>query len=285
MQNIKSYIILICGITALTISSCVPPDEEAGANDILLAKVYNKPLYLSELDGMVPRTATPTDSTLIVNAFTDRWVKENLMLYEAERNIRKDLNIDKLVRDYRASLILHDYEKNLAESELDSTITQEELMEYYESYKSHFQLEGTIRRCKFVKVPKNAPSLKKIAKWLDSNDEEDFATLSEYCEENALVYQLTDSIWLTRDALERDFPSSVISDMKEGEELDETEGDFRYFVKVLETKSKNSDPPVAYIRDRASNFILHNRKVDLVQKKKEDLFQNAERKGHVKYFN
>lgn len=286
MLNIKSYIILFLGLIILAISSCVPPEDEAGENDILLAKVYNKPLYLSDMEGMVPRTATPTDSTLIVNAFTDRWVKENLMIYEAERNIRKDLNIDELVRDYRASLILHDYEKNLAESELDSVITNEELMKYYDDYKSHFQLEGTIRMCKFMKLPSNAPNMKRVSKWWDDNDDEEYLELlTEYSEDNAVVYQLADNVWLTVDELEKNFPSSIISSLKTGEKLEESEGDFKYFVEVLETKSKNSEPPMAYIRERASNFILHNRKVDLVYKKREELFQNAERKGHVKYYN
>lgn len=286
MLNIKSYIILFSGLMILAVSSCVPPEDEMAGNDVLLAKVYNKPLYLSELEDMIPRTATPSDSTLIVNAFTDRWVKENLMIYEAERNIRKDLNIDELVRDYRASLILHDYEKNLAESELDSTITNEELMKYYEDYKSHFQLESTIRMCKFIKLPTNAPNLKKVSKWWDENDDEEtIEMLTEYSEDNAIVYQLADSIWLTVEDLEKNFPSSIISSMKEGKKLEESEGDFKYFVEVLEVKSKNSDPPVAYIKERASNFILHNRRVELVYKKREELFQDAERKGHVKYFN
>lgn len=281
----NQIILFLIGAIVFTIASCVPPEDTAADNDILLAKVYNKPLYLSELDGMIPRTASPTDSTLIVNAFVDRWVKENLMLYEAERNVPKDLNIDKLVRDYRASLILHNYEKNIAESALDSVITDEEIMKYYTDYKTHFQLETSIKRCKFMKFPKETANLKKAEKWWNSDDEKDTKALEQFCKDYAITFQLEDSIWVTNHELEKEFPKSVISSMREGKDFDMTEGDFKYYVNVMEVQSKNSDPPLGYVRKHATNFILHNRKLQLVEKKREELFQNAEQKGHVKYFN
>lgn len=58
------------------------------------------------------------------------------MQHEAEVNLPPDLNIDKLVRTYRASLITHNYEVALAEQLLDSTISQAELNDFYEKIKS-----------------------------------------------------------------------------------------------------------------------------------------------------
>jgi len=158
-------------------------------------------------------------------------------------------------------------------------------MEYYKNYKNHFQLETSVKRCKFMKLPKNAPNTKKVEDWWESDDEEDLKILHQYCKENAIVYQLEDSIWVTNNELEGDFPKSVLSSMKEGKDFHLTEGDFTYYIKVMEVQSKNSDPPIGYVRTHATNYILHNRKLDLVEKKKEELFQNAESKGHVKYFN
>lgn len=281
----KHQILFYLGILTLSIAACVPPSETADEEDILLAEVYNKPLYLSEMDGMLPSSTTPDDSTLIVNAFVERWVRENVMLYEAERNVPKDLNIDKLVRDYRASLVLHNYEKQIAESRLDSIISDEEIMEYYNNYKSHFKSDNSAKRCKFMKLPRKVENLKKAEKWWDSDDEKDLEALIEYCEDNAIVYQLEDSIWVTNEELEKDFPKSVLSSLKNDKDLEKTEGDFRYYIKVLETQSKNSEPPLGYVRTHATKFILHNRRLDIVEKRKEELYQEAERKGHVKYYN
>ncbi|MGK0389452.1 MAG: hypothetical protein ACI94Y_002192 [Maribacter sp.] len=281
---IKHQILFCLAIIILSIAGCIPPSD-SDEEDILLAKVYNKPLYLSEMDGMIPSFNTPDDSTLIVNAFVDRWVRDNLMLYEAERNVPKDLNIDELVRDYRASLIIHNYEKKIAESGLDSIISDDEVMEYYNSYKTHFESDNSAKRCKFMKLPKKAENMKKAEKWWTSDDEKDLDALANYCKENAVIYQLEDSIWITNEELEKEFPKSVLSSLKKGKNLEKTEGDFKYYIQVLETQSKNSEPPLGYVRNRATNFILHNRKLEIVEKKKEELYQKAERKGHVKYYN
>lgn len=275
-KPIKAVLIFILFIVV----GCVPPAEEGG--DKILAKVYDKPLYLSELDGMIPKTATPNDSSLIVNSFVERWVRENLMLYEAERNVSQDLNIDKLVRDYRASLILHNYEKQIAETQLDSTILDDEIMAYYDENKSHFQLETSIMRCKFMKIKKDAPKQKKAEELWDSDDEDDLKKLKKYCGVHAIVYQLEDSIWMNKDEMKADFPKEIISSMRRGKEFKEVHDGFKYYVKVMEVQSKNSDPPIAYVRDQATKFILHNRKIDIVEKTREELYQKATNKGHVK---
>ncbi len=264
------------------IGSCMPPEEARDVKDKLLAEVYNKPLYLSELDGMIPRSATPNDSSLIVNSYVERWVRENLMLYEAERNVPKDMNIDKLVRDYRASLILHNYEKQITEAFLDSMITDEEIIAFSNEYKSHFELETSIMRCKFMKLSKDAENLDKAEKmWAD----QDLKKLSKYCDDHAIVYQLEDSIWITKEEIKDEFPKDVLSSMKEGKEFKQTKDGFNYYVRVMEVQSKNSDPPISYLRNHAVKFIIHNRKLELVEKKREELYKTADQKGHVKYYN
>ncbi len=268
----------------ISISSCISSEKEENINDVLLAKVYNKPLYLSELDGMIPRTATPADSSLIVSAFIERWVRENLMLYEAERNVPKDLNIDKLVRDYRASLILHNYEEMLIESDLDSMISEQEILNYFNEHKTHFQLETNIMRCNFMKLDKNAPQMDKVEEWWEADSFPQLKYLTQYCDKNAIVYQLEDSIWLDVDQVEAEFPKGALSSMKEGKEFKLTEGDYKYFIRIMEIQSKNSDPPVGYIKAHATKYILHNRKLKLIEDKKEQLYQKSDRKGHIKIY-
>ncbi len=277
------YIFLI-GII-ISLGACVPPSEES-IDDTLLATVYNKSLYLSELDGLIPRTSSPTDSSLIVNAYVERWVRENLMLYEAERNLPPDINIDKLVRDYRASLTTTNYEKKLVETQLDSIISDEEILEYYNKYKTNFQLETNILRCLYIKIKSDAPNLDKMENsWKKMDEGDNFKQLIKYCNNYALTYQLQDSIWTTMTHLETDFPKNALGNLKEGKEFTLEEEGFKYFMKIMEIKSKNSDPPLAYIRTHATKYILHNRKLKLIENKKEELYKKAQDKGHIKYFN
>ncbi|MFQ5447255.1 MAG: hypothetical protein ACE5FF_09995, partial [Saprospiraceae bacterium] len=164
-------------------------NDSTGANR-LLAKVYNKTLRLSDMEGMIPEGMTPEDSAVIIDAFVENWVREASMLYEAERNIPKDLDINKLVEDYRASLIKHNYENILVREFLDSTITEKELQVFYEQNKEQYKLETPIIRCRFIKAARDAHQLKQAESWWNSNKEEDIVKLRNWCNANAVVHHL-----------------------------------------------------------------------------------------------
>ena len=96
MKFKPQYFVVFALFMMLCFGACKPPAEPADDNDRLLAQAFNKSLYLSELTGMVPENSSPEDSSLIVNAYIERWVRENLLMHEAEKNVPHDLNIDEL---------------------------------------------------------------------------------------------------------------------------------------------------------------------------------------------
>ena len=148
--------------------------------DVELAKVFSKKLFLSELEGMVPEGATSEDSTKIINAEVERWTRETLLMLEAEKNIPADLNIDELVRDYRMSLVRYNYEQYLVETQLDSVISDQEILTYYEENKEQYQLQSSILRCFLIKVPKSSPNLGQLRSWWSSSKSEDFQKMKDY---------------------------------------------------------------------------------------------------------
>ncbi len=268
-------------IGLMLIVSCSPISENE-AEETVLAKAHNKTLYISELDGMIPDGISEQDSMMIVNAYIERWVRKSLMLHEAERNLPKDLDIDRLVRDYRASLILHNYEQMLVEASLDSTITQEELTVYYEKNKEQYQLESNIMRCNFIKIPTTAPDIGKVKKWW--NDDDSLA-LMKYSNTYAEAFLLEDSTWHKVDDIAAEFPKGTFSKgMKSGQALSLKDGDYQYFLKVLETKSQKEIAPLEFIRGQATKFILHNKKIKLLEQKKEELYEKGIRRNYVKIF-
>ena len=71
---------------------------QAGSNK-LLASVYNRSLYLTDMEGMFPENASKQDSQQVINAYVDRWIRNNIIMAEAERNVPKDLNIDEFFKN------------------------------------------------------------------------------------------------------------------------------------------------------------------------------------------
>lgn len=251
--------------------------------DRLLARVYNKSLYLSELDGMFPEGTTGADSALIINAYTNRWVREAVLLNEAERNIPKDLNIDKLVRDYRASLIRANYEKILVENRLDSTITQAELIDFYEKNKEQYQLETPIIRCHFIKVPLPVPESEDLRRWWNNPNESNFDELVAYCNKYAIAHHLEDSTWHKVDDIAMLLPTGTLTsnNVSNKREFTQRDGEFQYFFKLFEVKNRKEIAPLSYIEDQARKVILHKRKIKLLEDIKDDMYELEMRRNNV----
>jgi hypothetical protein len=253
------------------------------ADDKLLAKVYNKSLFLSALDGVVPDGVTKEDSALMVDAYVQRWAREQLLMYEAERNIPKDIDIDELVRSYRASLVRFNFEEQLIAEKMDSTVAESELLSFYENNKAQFQLESMILKCLILKLPSNEDE-SAINKLWNSNNPSDEAKLKTLARQKAQITLLDRDKWYKLEEVAAILPKGTLTPDNMGSRREGTlkEGDYRYYYRVLETAQGKSTAPFDYVKEQATRIILHKRKQDLLDKWKEDLYQKELKRENIK---
>ncbi|MEY4135530.1 MAG: hypothetical protein RL386_1880 [Bacteroidota bacterium] len=265
--------------------SCGQKDNDP-QDDRLLAKVYNKELRLSALEGMFPEGTTRGDSVLIINAFAQRWIRETLLLSEAERSLPKDMNVDKLVRDYRASLIKNNYEQVLVEQLLDSTVTQEELNVFYERNKEQYQLETSILRCFFVKLPLDAPGKDSLNRWWAATNDRNLERMERYCKRYSPAFNLKEATWSKIDDIASQLPSGTLTmeNVSSRREFTLSDEDFKYYFRLIELKNSREIAPLGFIEEQARKYILHQRKIKLLEQKREDLYQLALRKKDIQFF-
>ena len=258
--------------------SCSKKNKETDA--IPIAEVYEKILTSADLEGIVPLGMTGQDSALIVNAYTQRWAKEALMMHEAEQNLPKDLDIDQLVRDYRASLIRFKYEERLMEEKMDSTVMESELKGYYEQNKDQFQLDNTILRINLLKIPTDAPQNELNKLWYDKKKKEELAI---FAKKWSSVSLLKDEQWHTLDAIRQLLPEGALTLENIGQRKEGTLSDDNsiYYFRVLETVRGKQTAPYEYAREQALKVILHKRKREFMERWKEDLYQKALKKEDV----
>jgi hypothetical protein len=224
---------------------------------------------------------------MIITAYADRWIREQLVMSEAERNVPKDLNIDELLKKYRESLILTSYEEQLTKMGLDTTITDAELNDFYEKNKAQYQLETPIARCYFLKVPRPAPQPDSLQKWWNSPKSNDnLKKLQIYGAKYAKSYMLEDSVWHKADDIARLLPSGTMSseNVDSGKELTLKDNDFQYYIRILSVINKKEIAPLSFIKSQASKFILHQRKIQLLEKKKQEIYDFEMKKNNVKIY-
>ena len=256
-------------------------------SDRLLARVYGKELRVSDMEGMFPPKTSSVDSGLIINAYVQRWVREALLLNEAEKNLPRDLNVDKLVADYRASLIKNNYEQVLVEQLLDSTVTEEELQRFYERNKAQYQLEKPIIRCYFIKVSNDAPDITKLMSWWASPSAANMERINAYCDEHAESHILNEEGWHGLDDILSALPAGSLDEANLGsvKEFRQNDGKFQYFFRLLEVKPSQEIAPLSFIKEQARKYILHLRKLKLLEEKQNDLYEVGIRRRGVQIFN
>lgn len=270
-------------IFGLLLASC--GGKETHKNDPELAKVYDKTLYASEVTGSITPGLNPQDSALLLNAFVQRWVSDQLLMYEAERNIPKDANIDKLVRDYRASLVRFNFEEQLIGQKLDSTVSETEVRKFYEDNKEQFQLQSTILKCLVVKVPASAPQ-SEMNKYWNSRNQADAVKLENFAKQTATLALLDRNKWYRLDEIAAILPQGTLSADNIGSRREGTlsEGDSRYYYRVLESVRGKETAPFDYVKEQASKVILHKRKQELLENWKKELYNNELRRGNIKLY-
>lgn len=283
--NATPFFVFIA-LLLLSLGACKPPEEPVDNNDLLLAQAFNKSLYLSDLAGMIPESSSPEDSSLILNAYIEKWVRESLLMHEAEKNVPHDLDIDELVRDYRASLIRHSYEKMLVEIQLDSVVNVEELNAYYEENKEQYRLENMILRCYLVKVPRDFEDLPTLQKLWKSDDKESYKMLVDFCRNNASLYMLNDSIWYDLPDIVVHLPKDFLtaSKAKANRDYNTADDKFRYFLRVFATTATDEFPPLQYIEAQAKKVILHKRKIKILEERKEEMYERELSRNNVKIY-
>jgi hypothetical protein len=120
-----------------------------------LARVYNEYLFESDLKGVVQPGTSGKDSLMIVKAYIDNWVRQRLILHQAEKNLgTTEIDFTKQLENYRNSLVIFEYENALIRQKLDTIVTDEEISNYYNTNQNTFLVTNNIIRVQYVKLRK-----------------------------------------------------------------------------------------------------------------------------------
>jgi hypothetical protein len=260
---------------ALLLASCGGDDASKDA----VARVNDKYLYKSEVSRAVPYGLLPKDSAQIAQEYIDQWIRRNLVLRRAENNLtdeQKDVN--QQIEDYRASLLIYAYERELVRQKLDTIVSETEIEAYYKSNPANFELKSNIIKLRYIKLPASSPNGDKAGKWFNSAASADRNKLEQYCKMYAVNYLLDDANWLLFDDVLKEIPISDYSIEKfnrNQRNLDIKDKDYRYFVSVTGFLVKESSAPLSYEKTNIRNIILNKRKIKLIEQMQRDVYNDA----------
>lgn len=279
---------VILGLLAMLLIPSCRQDDASGSDDQMLARAYSSRLYLSDIAGIVPSGAHPEDSAQIVRRYVDNWVRQQVFLYNANQYLDPaNMDFEKKIQDYKNSLIIFSYETELVRNELDTVITDAQILTYYEQHSQSFKLPESIVKVLYVKVPLDAPELRTLRRLYRSDDPDDLMLLEDYCLQHAASYFIEADNWLFFSELLREIPlqtGNPESYLANNRFVELSDDYYRYFLNIQDYKLKGSPSPLSFERDNVRSIILNRRKHSFINQKREELFQQALQAGSLETF-
>ena len=262
-------------IFSLLICACKQANKLQRVSDApILAEVRNSTLYLDELEnsGLLTNASNSYDSTNIKNIYVQKWIRDQLILIDADKTLAGDIDIDMLVQDYRESLLLYNYENAMVRDRLDTVITTQQIEQYYKENGDAFKLSESLIRCKIAVLNGRTPKLDIfITNWKSSN----IKSVNTYLAANSPVMVMMDEYkWYSANEILGFLPDKIKEkNLRSSKILQEAKDGNEYFVDILQYLDKSEVPPLAYVTSNIKKIILHQRKSKLIVKLKEDLYQ------------
>jgi len=275
---VRRYSLVFISLLYLCCNKTAPPVVTEGK---VIAEVYGEFLMDHEINSLIPQLANATDSLNISNAYIEQWIRESLILHEAKKDMPPD--IDRLVEDYRSSLLKVHFENKIIESNLDSAISESEINEFYNAHKSEYLLKEKATRLFILRVALNTPIADKVE---DLWDKEDLSGINTLTSSSGDDLYFEENTWYRISELSRLLSRAIVRRIEnnEGNRFSTTEDGFKYFIKVREIKSKNDIPPFSVIDNQLRKVILHQRKKKILNQYTEDLYEAEARKKSIKTY-
>ncbi len=282
MRNIKIYIALLL----LSIAAC--GKKVSNSTEEVLAEYNGKFLYKTDIpEDILGKFKEGGDSTGLLKSFIDKWLENQVMVAIAEENLSDaEKNKEKLIEDYRNSLLIYEYQQKLMRENLDTAVTESEIAAFYKDNSETFLLRKNIVKIKYVKILKQKADLNKLKKLMQTASPENDKVLMALAESNAENFYL-DSNWLYLDDITKEIPLDENYNQQRflanNKFIQIEENNMLYLLYIIDFRIKNAISPLAFERDKIKDILLYKRQLNFLKDNQKKLFDKAVSSGAIKY--
>lgn len=245
----------------------------------IVAKAGNENLDMDGFREHFLAAGTVKDSSYLSKKAIDSWATDALFYQEALTKLNEDeIRIEREVENYKKSLVNYIYQSKIIDANLDTNVSKEEMEKYYNDHRDNFILRENIVKVNYFKIPLKAQGLKKIRQLLYTANPKDAELLKTLCAQNAENFFMNDSTWLFLDEIKKEIPKlrdQPDLNLVPGRILEFSDEPYYYYLKIKDIKIKNGLSPINFERQNIKNFIINNRKVQLIREYKQLLLEKA----------
>lgn len=262
----------------MAISSC--------SSDPVVAKVDDSELLESDAIIIMNHLGYDIKDQKAWKQFLTIWCEQEALRLEL---IEKDEELSKLVelrsQAYSGELSKYYLEEVEIDKKLDSTVSEKELLTYYEQHKEEFALQDYLVQALYIKIEKDVKIEKELREHFMLKNDKDLSKVNSYAKLYAENFYFDDSQWIYFNDLAKDIPLTGYN--KDNIVLNRTktyfsDDEFTYFLNILDYKLKDSAPPFEFLKPQIKEIILSKRVNELREQIESQLIQTIKKKHDIK---
>lgn len=266
---------LLSGCTALE------KKQQAGA----AVELNGQYIYCSTLDSLTLGLDS-VDSARVSDQYIRQWAEDLLLSAEGEKRLtgadREE--IDKMVANYRQSLLSQAYERKLIERRMPKEFADSAVAAVYARMPDRFQLDESIVKGILVVVPKDAPKLDKLRKQLA---EISLDAIEKYAYQNANGYELFLDKWLTTTHIISRIPmerAEIENKLKNSNHIEYTDSTKTYILQVTDKYMRGAAMPIEYARPQIEKILMNARQVEFLHSERKRMYEEAVKEKKIKFY-
>lgn len=248
----------------------------------MVARVYESKLYEHDIEAVLPEGLSSEDSATFVQNFINVWAKNELMVYKAEFNLTDEQKqFEEQIRNYRNDLLKYAYLQKYVDDRLDTTISETQIKDYYQTNIQNFLLKENILKIRYIVVPQDAPQLEELKKWFKSGEAKDLESLVDYSLSFARSFSLEDTAWISFNDFRKLIPIRTYNQqdfLSRNEWIELEDAGLIYFAQIKEFKIKENAAPLFYVKDIIRNILLNKKRLNLIADLEKNLVNDALKK-------
>ncbi|SDH36009.1 hypothetical protein SAMN04489796_102401 [Winogradskyella thalassocola] len=269
-------------------TSCDLFKKSDGQNPV--ARVNESFLYRDDIKDVVPKGTSKEDSTLMVNAYINRWARRLLLMDGALVNLseEKQNEFSKLVEQYKNDLYTKAYLEGLVKKNIDSVVQRETAQLFYDNNIESFKLNDDLIQFRYISLPLNPVNLDTIKKRFQRFQSKDKMYLDSISVQFK-SYSLNDSLWLKLSRVADKIP--IINNANKNELLKKTnflqlkDSLNLYLMLVNDVRLQNDYAPLDYVNSSIKKIVINKRKLELIKQLENDITNDAIKQNKFQTYN
>lgn len=279
MNWMRRIVLMFCVITLLATYSC-GHDDSLRPKDAI-ARVGDNYITHDDVEKMLHDGMWyGNDSMLMAQNIVNAWIEHQLFSTVAIKNIPNLDEIEEKVKEYRHSLLIHEYMKQMIASNENhiSNVSADSIEDFYQKNKSQFTLKSPIIKGILVRVDNKDPELTAIKRWMKRGNNSDIENIEKSALKSTVSYQYFHDKWADLDRVASLLPGAenkFESQLLKNNCIELDDNIYTYILKISDYRKKGEVMPLDFAESKISEIFVMKNQQKFEQQLKKNLIEEA----------